>query len=217
MTPNNPTWKSTLDLSIVTFGRNGVQSLDLRNGGTATTAEDAFATIKDVVAPTLHAGGVTPMLEAIQTGLDLLAGYKRYLRQNGYDFYRPYQVLITDGYPTDREGEFTEAGVAEVAARLVSEQNGRHVLFRAFNVPGANTDVLARLAGHASAVTSVDDVDWGRILELVSNSVQTVLGDRPRSPSETPILPRSDQLDPEIANEQDSLLTSIKAQTGFDF
>jgi uncharacterized protein YegL len=210
------TWKATLDLSIVTFGRDGVQVRDLRNGG-VTTDGPAFTPVGQVAAPTFHAGNVTPMVEAIEKGLDLIAAYKAHLRSNGLDYFRPYQVLITDGYPTDSTGNFSDVRVPDVATRLITEQNGRHVLFRAFSVPGANNGVLARLAGSANAVTPIADVrDWGTLLLLVSNSVERVLG-TPGGTHETPQTVRSDRLDPDVDREQTNLMRSLIADLDGEF
>ena len=49
--------------------------------------------------PTLSAGGMTPMGEAINLGLDLLERRKEQFRSVGVDYFQPWFVLMSDGAP----------------------------------------------------------------------------------------------------------------------
>jgi len=79
-----------VDLAIITFGDS------------VTIAHD-FSLMEDFDPPTLKAGGLTPMGEAILKAIDLVEARKLEYKSRGIDYYRPWIFLITDGEPTDME------------------------------------------------------------------------------------------------------------------
>src|SRR6266568_8254214 len=74
-----------VDVAVVTFGNGGVQ-----------TVQD-FVTVSQFKAPTLSAGGVTPMGEAINRALNMLRDRKAQYKANDIQYYRPWVFMITDG------------------------------------------------------------------------------------------------------------------------
>ena len=67
--------------------------------------------------PTLTAGGVTPMFEAIRTAIDLSERRKAELDDEGIQRFRPLIFMLTDGGPTDDSGNrVPRADWAPVAA-----------------------------------------------------------------------------------------------------
>ena len=60
-----------------------------------------FVTADAFHPPGLVAGGDTPMGEAIQSAVTLIADRKAAYKANGVGYYRPWIFLITDGGPTD--------------------------------------------------------------------------------------------------------------------
>src|SRR5581483_7564734 len=77
-------------IAIVTFGNGGVQTVQ------DFVEADAFR------APTLSAGGQTPMGAAIARAFDMLRKRKQQYKQSGIrQYYRPWLFMITDGAPTD--------------------------------------------------------------------------------------------------------------------
>lgn len=76
------------DLSILTFG------------GNVDTIKD-FGPLEDYEISDLSADGLTPMGEAVEKALDLLADRKNQYKDQMIEYYQPWLVLMTDGVPTD--------------------------------------------------------------------------------------------------------------------
>lgn len=74
------------EIAIVTFGAGGVK------------CHAEFSGIQNVQnAPVFHAGGMTPMGEAVNMALDKLANRRQQYRRNGVEYYKPWLVLMSDG------------------------------------------------------------------------------------------------------------------------
>lgn len=209
-TKKNRGLRGSLYIGLLTFGNGGVRLLNLQSGGEAQSPADGFTALEHVTIPELTAAGVTPMIAAIHSGLDALRSYKDYLKGQDKFYYRPFQLLVTDGYPTDEDGNLSEAGVDEARQRLVITQNAKGVLFRAIGVQGANVEILARLAGdikdEQSTVSTVEGFDWASVLAMMTDSVtEAMRGPGAAAHERDPSTVRSDQLEPHLAHEQKSL------------
>jgi len=64
-----------------------------------------FCAACDYAVPTLSAGGLTALNEAVITGLDAIEQRKQEYKDIGVDYWRPWIFLMTDGVPTDTEYE----------------------------------------------------------------------------------------------------------------
>ncbi len=78
----------SVELSIVTFSSTTEKILD-------------FANIDRQTFNPLSASGSTSMGEGVNLALDLLQQRKKEYSDKGVDYYQPWLVLMTDGYPTD--------------------------------------------------------------------------------------------------------------------
>lgn len=78
------------DVSVISFGTTVQQVVP-------------FCPAAEYTAPTLSAGGMTAMNEAIITGLDMIELRKQEYKSIGVDYWRPWVFLLTDGVPTDNE------------------------------------------------------------------------------------------------------------------
>jgi uncharacterized protein YegL len=107
-------------------------------GGSAKLAQD-FVIAEDFAAPSLDAGGDTPLGAAIDLGLDLLRKRKDAYKENGVNYTRPWMFIVSDGAPTDAAWE-------SAAARLRSDEQAKGVVVFPIGVQGAVLGVLRELS-----------------------------------------------------------------------
>ena len=115
---------------------SGVADVCVINFNTEVTVEIPFCPAADYVAPTLSAGGLTALNEAIITGLDAIEQQKALYRQLGTDYYKPWLFLLTDGSATDTEFD------ADAHQRLAEALANRKVNFFPMGI-GADADIQA--------------------------------------------------------------------------
>lgn len=85
---NDEIAKTSAEIAIITFGGSVEVALDFRS-------------IENQKVPQLNAGGLTPMGQAVETALKTLEKRKEEYKNAGVDYYQPWLVLMTDGFPTD--------------------------------------------------------------------------------------------------------------------
>jgi uncharacterized protein YegL len=139
------------EIAIVTFG-------DI-----VTTVQD-FVTAENFQPPRLHASGLTPMGEAIQTGLDMIASRKASYRAAGVSYYRPWIFLITDGGPTD--------AWQQAAMQVKQGEASKSFAFFTVAVEDANMDVLAQISTRPPA--KLRGVNFREMFLWLSQSMQAV-------------------------------------------
>lgn len=86
------------EVCVVTFGYGG-----------AACVEDFSSLEIQEDAPVLSANGRTPMGEAVNLALDLLEKRKNDYKNNGVEYYQPWLVLMTDGFPNGDRDELARA------------------------------------------------------------------------------------------------------------
>jgi uncharacterized protein YegL len=126
-----------VEIATVTFGQGGLQEHD-------------FVLADRYIAPTLVAGGNTPMGGGICRAIQLLRDRKAVYRAHGLAVYRPWFVVMTDGVPTD---DWLAA-----AEQLRAAEAGNELIAFAIGIGDANFEVLRkcspgrpplRLKGHS--------------------------------------------------------------------
>ncbi|BCJ74587.1 hypothetical protein CS0771_41310 [Catellatospora sp. IY07-71] len=152
------------EVAIVTFGNDGVRAI------TGTSATSHFVAVNAFTAPSLESGGFTPMTKALRLALSLVTRRKAELRTSGIPMaHRPLIFLVTDGLPTDDQGNLS-ADWREVAAELRRQESGKHLHIFSFGVADADAAVLQGLA--PKSTYQIDDVDFSAVLQLMSISLE---------------------------------------------
>jgi uncharacterized protein YegL len=159
---------SKTHVSLITFGHGGV--IAWRGQQPAGPSQSAFVPVNALQMPTLRAGGVTPMVEAIELAMQCVANEKRTLKARSLSYYRPLIWLISDGLPTDREGQLSHDWKA-LPPRLRDEERENHFLFftvSAGDIDPAGDAILDALAPKAHV--RLDTLEFKTALSLVSAS-----------------------------------------------
>jgi uncharacterized protein YegL len=169
-----------LEVAIVTFG-SAVSVVDPATGepGDPAAADPAtaFAPVDQVSAPALHAAGFTPMLPAIDVALDLAVRRRQLLKERGVPSRRPMLWLLTDGAPTDADGQPLEiSDLAPAAGRLRAAERAadpdQSCRFFAIGVGDADRELLQALAPQSTMMLS--GFPFRDILGIVSDSAENV-------------------------------------------
>jgi uncharacterized protein YegL len=169
------------EIAMITFGKDHVVAVD-PSGQATGQARRPFVPLRQFHPPELAADGLTPMVEAIQYALEVLSVRKSELTAEGLGLaYRPMVYLITDGVPTDLQGNRTDRW-RDVAAMLRQHEAGKHLLFFALGVRGADQEVLRGLAPQSWYL--LGDTDFSKVLRLVSTSIGSAQAESRDAPAE---------------------------------
>lgn len=141
------------EIAVVTFG------------GAVTVIQD-FATAASFQPPRLHAGGNTPMGEAILMGLEMVTKRKATYRSAGVSHYRPWIFLITDGGP-DPGDPWQSA-----AAQVKQGEAAKSFAFFTVAVEGANIDILSQISTRPPA--KLKGVNFREMFLWLSQSMRAV-------------------------------------------
>ena len=121
---NDSTAAARLDVAVVSFDSE-------------TRVEHDFGLINnDYQMPVLESRGSTAMVDAVRMGLQLIDGRKKWYKSSGQTYYRPYVILITDGYPDPNQD------IEGLAAEIKKGTTNKAYNFWPIAVEGADTSVL---------------------------------------------------------------------------
>jgi uncharacterized protein YegL len=161
-----------VEVAIITFGGK-VQAVDVRGGAGQPIdfdAQKAFVTADAFQAPTLTAGGGTPMGGAVEQALTLLRERKEVYKLNSLDYFRPWLFLITDGKPTD---EWQRA-----AQQVKDEEARKGVLFFGVGVEGADIGTLARFSDQRQPLM-LKGLAFEELFQWLSKSLSAIAHSKP--------------------------------------
>jgi len=123
--------KTSAEIAIVTFDSSVQTLLDFRS-----------IDVQEV--PNLHTSGCTNMGRGVNRALDLLEERKEQYRNAGVDYYQPWLVVMSDGYPTD--------DISTASERISQLVEHRKLSVFPIAIANADTTVLSRLGGGRSAL-----------------------------------------------------------------
>ena len=151
----DPLARRRVEIAIVTFGKDGCQTLQ------------DFTSAELFVAPTLQADGGTPMGEAIDVALGLVDERKRAYKANGVLYYQPWIFLITDGAPN------AGSPWREAAQRVQSKMNAKALTLFGVGVAGADMQVLSQITPRT---LKLDGLRFRELFIWLSQSQRRVSG-----------------------------------------
>jgi uncharacterized protein YegL len=153
-----------VEFLVITFGAGG--ALVVSGTRTPSAAEGgAFVPAARLAVPELVAGGATPMVEAVDLALHLLEERRALVQQQGQQTGAPRIILVSDGAPTDFEGNPTDDW-RPLARRLTQARKTRRTQVFAFGVPGVDDEIMRELAGD-DGYFKLSELDLKKLLDLV--------------------------------------------------
>ena len=133
-------------------------------GGGVDVVQD-FVKAANYQAPTLSAGGNTPMGDAIMKALDMVERRKSTYRNEGYEPFRPWIFLFTDGKPNGGSTSIDRAADA-----IAEAEREDHAIFWAAGTENADFDVLKKLSQRPPL--KIKGIDYPSVFKWLSNSLK---------------------------------------------
>ncbi|WP_353940745.1 hypothetical protein ABII15_03370 [Streptomyces sp. HUAS MG91] len=128
-----------------------------------------FVPVDRLHPPTLRAGGLTRLTEAVETGLELARARYRALQRGRVPVRRPFLWVLTDGAPSDAEGRpLDAAALAGTAERVRRGEADGECVVQVIGVRGADLPMLRVIAPKGASL--LENLDFGRILDLLFQS-----------------------------------------------
>lgn len=150
---DDPIARWSAEICVVTFGGFAKKEVD-------------FASIERQEVPYLTPYGGTPMGEAVNLGLDLLERRKEEYSKAGVDYFQPWLILMTDGYPN---GDINQLNIAmERTNNLIARK--KLTLFPIGIGEHADLDTLRRFSGNRGAFT-LNNMQFKEFFQWLSQSV----------------------------------------------
>jgi len=159
------------EVAIITFGNDGVTAW--RGAQSAPPGTSPFVPAGRFAAPALRAGGVTPMVAAVERAIRCVADEKAALKRRRLQYFQPLVWLVSDGCPTGPTGEPADDWRHLPAVIRGAEEDRRFVFFTvsAGDIDASGDAVLRELAPDAHL--RLEGFEFSRMLKLVSASAES--------------------------------------------
>jgi uncharacterized protein YegL len=157
------------EVAIVTFGNAGVTAW--RGTQRVPPGTSPFVPASRFEAPPLSAGGVTPMVAAVERAIACVAEEKAALKRRHLQYFQPLVWLVSDGCPTDHLGHPTDDWRHLPGVISKAEDERKFVFFSvsAGDIDAAGDRVLQEIAPEAHV--RLEGFEFSRMVKLVSRSV----------------------------------------------
>ncbi|MCB0536594.1 MAG: VWA domain-containing protein [Bacteroidetes bacterium] len=116
----------------------------------------------------LQVDGTTKLVDGVRAAIKKVEDRKQWYRNNGIAYYRPWVVLITDGYP-DKDQD-----IDGLANEIKIAHNGKHFAFLPMGVEGADPQFLSKIATSEFPPLPIDWQKFQDVFQWLSNSLDKV-------------------------------------------
>lgn len=99
------------------------------------------ALIENITIPKLKSTGSTAMATAVNNAIKLVEDRKKWYKETGQKYYRPWIILMTDGDPD------SDQDMETLASKIKSDTSEKRYVFLPIGVQGANMRVLDSIKG----------------------------------------------------------------------
>ena len=155
------------EIALITMSHEGVV---LRTGDPDIPPYGFVRATAFIPPEEVECDGVTELDVALNLAVDVLERRCRQCLDAGRSIYRPYIAIISDGDPTDAEGDRDDARWRASADRM-REAIGGKLLAEAFAPAGTPQGILAELVGGDDHIHDLDPATLASVVEVVSFSV----------------------------------------------
>jgi len=124
--------------------------------------------MKDSTTFPLKVGGTTKLVDGMRMAIKKVEERKNWYRNNGIAYYRPWVVLITDGFPDPDQninGLIDEVKIAD---------KGKHFAFLPMGVVGSDPTFLSKIATPEFPPLPIDWKHFDEFFSWLSNSMDKV-------------------------------------------
>jgi len=149
------TTSQRLELSIITF-----------NDYVKVVQEPALP--ENITIPTLEADGDTALADAVNEAIDKVEARKKWYKETGQPYYRPWIILMTDGEPNKGQD------IDSLAQRIQGDTAAKKYAFLPVGVEGADMEVLQKIAGSGMKAAKLKGMRFSEFFKWLSASMGTV-------------------------------------------
>ena len=116
----------------------------------------------------LKATGSTKLVDGVRAAIKKVEDRKQWYRSNGIGFFRPWIVLMTDGYPDP------DQDVEGLANEIKIGHQGRHFAFLPMGVQGSDPNFLKKISTPEFPPLPIDWKKFEAVFRWLSNSLDKV-------------------------------------------
>lgn len=152
---SDETESQRLELSIITF-----------NDNVNVLQEPALP--DNVVIPELQGEGDTAMADAVNEAIEKVEARKKWYKETGQSYYRPWIILMTDGVPNKGQDMDT------LAQRIKRDTEAKKYAFLPVGVEGADMNVLQKISGKGMNAVKLKETRFSQFFKWLSASMGTI-------------------------------------------
>lgn len=149
------TTSQRLELSIITF-----------NDSVHVIQEPALP--ENVTIPKLHCEGETALADAVNEAIDKVEARKRWYKETGQPYYRPWIILMTDGVPNKGQD------IDSLALRIKNDTAAKRYAFLPVGVEGADMAILQHISGSGMDAVKLKGMRFAQFFRWLSASMGAV-------------------------------------------
>lgn len=143
-----------LEVSIVTFNSE-------------VKVNSTFRLLTDQEMPKLNASGSTKLVDGVKRAIQVLETRKAWYKETGQTYYRPYIILITDGYPDP------DQDIDALAKTIANDIEKKHYNFWSFGVRGADMKILEQITTGFKPLP-IKGIEFSKFFKWLSSSMGTI-------------------------------------------
>ncbi len=130
------------------------------------------ALVENFTMPALQASGNTALVDAMDAAIDLVENRKRWYKNTGQTYYRPWIILMTDGEPNAGQD------INRLARRIKSDTANKKYVFLPIGVTGADMDILHSIEGEGNGkipALPLKGAKFANFFKWLSSSIGTIV------------------------------------------